>query len=39
MVRAHAAEAEGMAQEKVVLLATGHDEVAGATQRVSVLGD
>jgi hypothetical protein len=28
-----------MAQEKAVLLATAHDEVAGTTQRVSILGE
>jgi hypothetical protein len=37
MVRAHAAQAEGMAREKATLLATTHDEAAGATQRVSIL--
>jgi transcriptional regulator of nitric oxide reductase len=39
MARARAAQTEGMAWEKATLLATAHDEVAGATQRVSVLGD
>jgi hypothetical protein len=39
MVRAHVAQMEGMAREKVVLPATIHDEAAGATQRVSILGD
>jgi hypothetical protein len=38
MAGAHAAEVEGMAQEKAAVLATAHDEVAGATQRVSILG-
>jgi hypothetical protein len=28
-----------MAQEKAALLATAHDEAAGATQRISILGD
>jgi hypothetical protein len=37
MVRAHAAQAEGMAREKATLLAKTHDEAAGATQRVSIL--
>jgi hypothetical protein len=31
MVRARAAQAEGMVQEKAVLLATAHDEAAGVT--------
>jgi hypothetical protein len=39
MVRAHAAQVEGMAWEKDVLLATAHDEVARVTKRVYVLGD
>jgi hypothetical protein len=39
MVRAHAAQAEGMDREKAALLATAHDEAAGATHRVSVLGN
>jgi formylmethanofuran dehydrogenase subunit A len=39
MARAHAAQVEGMAREKATLLATAHDEVARATQRVSILGD
>jgi hypothetical protein len=39
MARARAAHAKGMAREKAALLATAHDEAAGATQRVSILGD
>jgi hypothetical protein len=39
MVRAHAAQVEGMAREKATLLATAHDEAVGATQKVSVLVD
>jgi hypothetical protein len=39
MVRAHTAQAEGMAWEKTVLLATGHSEAVEATRRVSILGD
>jgi hypothetical protein len=39
MARACAAHAKGMAREKAALLATVHDEAAGATQRVSILGD
>jgi hypothetical protein len=39
MVRARVAQMEGMAREKAVLPATIHDEAAGATQRVSILGD
>jgi hypothetical protein len=31
MAGARAAKVEGMAQEKVALLATAHDEAAGAT--------
>jgi hypothetical protein len=39
MVRARAAQAEGMVREKAVLLATAHDEAAGVTQMVSILGN
>jgi hypothetical protein len=39
MARARAAQANGMAWEKAALLTTTEDEVVGATQRVSVLGD
>jgi hypothetical protein len=39
MVRAHAAQVEGTAQEKVALLAIIDGEVAEVTQRVSALGD
>jgi chromosome segregation ATPase len=39
MLSARAAHAEGMAREKIVLLATTRGEVAEATQRVSILGD
>jgi hypothetical protein len=39
MVRAHAAQVEGTAQEMVALLAIIDGEVAEVTQRVSALGD
>jgi hypothetical protein len=39
MVRARAAQVEGMAWVKAALLATTHDEVVEATQKVYVLGD
>jgi hypothetical protein len=39
MVRACAAQAEGIVREKAVLLVTIHGEAAEATQRVSTLGD
>jgi hypothetical protein len=39
MARARATQVEGMAREKVAMLATAHDEAAGATQRVCILGD
>jgi hypothetical protein len=37
MAGAHAARAEKMAQERVVLLATAHGEVDEMAQRVSIL--
>jgi hypothetical protein len=37
MAGAHAARAEKMAQERVVLLATAHGEVDKMAQRVSIL--
>jgi hypothetical protein len=39
MARARAAQAEGMAWEKATLLATAHDEAAGAMRRFFILGD